>query len=472
MFQSGIRVMMQRVHEITSTDWLIWAGYVLAASLVAFPQQALSATSYFISQEGSDRNDGRAWDSAWRTIQHAAKVAVAGDTVIIRAGARPYKGSIIIANSGTEKEPITFRGEDAAQPPVITGGTLETRWKPHTATGIWTITTGARSKLLTEDGVRLEAASSPSLTDGNWHWTNDTLFYKPTSGEPDHHEVWRTSHGGGIVIAGKSWIKIQDIECRIGLNACVTIKNGNHNTLSRIKSSGYWRGVDITDGSEHNIVEDSLFEENAEGVYIRMDSSFNTVRRCHATRNGNLPHSTKGDRGGILIGTSGINTGNIIEHCEISFNGGPYSDPGLMAYQAPKSILRHNHVHNNYGSGIFVTISSHYSLVSDNRVEKNGHLAARNGDKGIAALSVRRSHSVTVKDNEVLDNHVTPDSRWAGKDLGPRGGIDVRGIPTDNMKNITIVDNIVSRTTGGPDIYIPKGPKAPYLGGLKITPPL
>lgn len=437
--------------------WIIYAIYSISYANFA------AAEIYYVSPEGSNKQNGTSWETAWRTPAKAAATAQAGDTVIIRYSSQPYDGFKVI-HSGEQGRPITFKGEDKNKPPVFSGAKIEKHWLRTRTPGTWKLKTGAKPSTLIEDGRALAASNKLPLKKGSWSWQNGTLYYSPSNGTPQKHTVWRPSRGGGILIRKKDWITVQDIECRIGNGACITIDNGNYNTITRITSQWYWRGVNITNKSLHNTIEDCLVQYNREGIYILRNSSYNTVKRCRALHNGNLPAWTSGDRAGIAIGESGENTGNSISECEIAYNGGPDSDPGLIAYKAPHTALDGNHVHHNYGSGIYVTIESNNSTVSNNRVHNNGKSAVSSGRKGIAALSVRRSRNVTVENNVIKDNHVSQNSPWVGKDLGPRGGLDVRGLPHDNMQDILLRSNAISGTIGGPDIYI-----HPYVKGNGVT---
>ena len=56
------------------------------------------ATDYYVSPTGSNSNDGRSEDQAWKTIAHAASKVRAGDTVWVKAGT--YTGeNVVFANS-------------------------------------------------------------------------------------------------------------------------------------------------------------------------------------------------------------------------------------------------------------------------------------------------------------------------------------------------------------------------------------
>lgn len=440
---------------------LIYASIILP--LLA--TECLSQT-YYVSQSGSNKNPGTSWNSAWKTLQHAGKKAIAGDTVIIRAGQVPYK-YLPILNSGSEGKPIIFRGESPTDKPVITGAKQVTNWKPGSTANIWTSASKQQPTLLIQDKLALKKASSPECLDGNWYWHKGRIYLKTTEKHPDKSDIWRSFAAGGAVIRSQSWIELHDLHFWFGGGAGVSIRHGNHIKLKNLTAQWHWIGIDINGKSSHNLIDGCVVKNNGAGVYLRLGASHNTVKNCLATKNGNLPWWTKGDRPGIGIGEKGPNIGNIIEDNEVSYNGGPYSDPGLMAYDAPNTILRRNNVHHNYGYGLFVTIASHHTLVEDNKILSNGIPAVQAKLKGMSGFGIRHSHDVVVKNNLILDNHVSSDSRWPGKMLGPKGGLDIRGHRNQNMTNLKFINNKISGTIGGPNVYIDK--KA-NLSGLLFEP--
>jgi hypothetical protein len=64
--------------------------------------------TYYVRTDGNNSNDGSANDAAhaWLTVQHAADVMVAGDTVIVQAGT--YAERVSETTSGTAGNPITY----------------------------------------------------------------------------------------------------------------------------------------------------------------------------------------------------------------------------------------------------------------------------------------------------------------------------------------------------------------------------
>lgn len=86
------------------------------------------AALYTVSPTGNDTNPGS--DAApWRTLTHAASVAVAGDTVELLSGT--YAERVTLTRSGTASAPIVFCAR-AGNTPVINGSTLSTvsGWTP------------------------------------------------------------------------------------------------------------------------------------------------------------------------------------------------------------------------------------------------------------------------------------------------------------------------------------------------------
>lgn len=79
-------------------------------SLGLFTVSSAHAATYYVSNLGSNSNSG-AQGSPFKTIQHAADVAKAGDTVIVAAGT--YREAIKSKNDGTASARIRFVSEDA-----------------------------------------------------------------------------------------------------------------------------------------------------------------------------------------------------------------------------------------------------------------------------------------------------------------------------------------------------------------------
>lgn len=79
---------------------------VLAISLFVSPRSARAAgNTYYVATNGSDSASG-SQSNPWKTIQKAANVAKAGDTVYVRGGV--YNERVVVSRSGTAGNYITF----------------------------------------------------------------------------------------------------------------------------------------------------------------------------------------------------------------------------------------------------------------------------------------------------------------------------------------------------------------------------
>ncbi|WP_251957158.1 right-handed parallel beta-helix repeat-containing protein [Nostoc commune] len=84
--------------------------------------QVSTATTYYVSATGNDRNGGRTTSSAFKTIQRAADLTKPGDTVMIMNGEyknEPDRGTVLgIKRSGTAKAWIKFQAYPGHSPKI------------------------------------------------------------------------------------------------------------------------------------------------------------------------------------------------------------------------------------------------------------------------------------------------------------------------------------------------------------------
>ena len=95
----------------------------IVMSALALITTVATAAEYFVATGGSDANAGTA-GSPFATINQAAAVAKAGDTVWIKPGTYRPAGMIKPAHSGTPSAPIVFRAQPGGD--VIIDGQLKT----------------------------------------------------------------------------------------------------------------------------------------------------------------------------------------------------------------------------------------------------------------------------------------------------------------------------------------------------------
>jgi hypothetical protein len=98
----------------TDRDTLQATSDAAQAEAITFttPASAAAARTFHVAPDGDDTRAGLARDSAWRTINHAASQAVAGDTVLVHSGT--YDETITVRGTGSADAPLTFRNAPGA----------------------------------------------------------------------------------------------------------------------------------------------------------------------------------------------------------------------------------------------------------------------------------------------------------------------------------------------------------------------
>src|SRR5712691_7809988 len=94
----------------------IGPGSALAAvALAAFAAANAGGETYYVATDGDDAHAGTK-TAPFHTIQKAAAVAKAGDTVLVRAGV--YKGHVYLRISGEPEKPVVFKNYPGERPVV------------------------------------------------------------------------------------------------------------------------------------------------------------------------------------------------------------------------------------------------------------------------------------------------------------------------------------------------------------------
>jgi len=106
--------MMEKWFSISVLALLLMMPFFLNGS---YGSDALSGNTYYVAPWGDDSNPGT-FDMPWKSIQHAADVMNAGDTVYIRGGT--YHESVYTTRSGSDGNYIRFRAYEE-ETPVIDG---------------------------------------------------------------------------------------------------------------------------------------------------------------------------------------------------------------------------------------------------------------------------------------------------------------------------------------------------------------
>ncbi|MBQ3573066.1 MAG: hypothetical protein IJA16_00570, partial [Clostridia bacterium] len=126
VYDNGLIIMDDKyaVKNIMESDSLF--GYA-RSQIAKFKAESKSGKTYYVAQNSavaSDSNDGSAF-APFKTLEKAANVAVAGDTVIVHEGV--YREILKPANSGEANAPITFKAAEGEKV-VISANEELTTW--------------------------------------------------------------------------------------------------------------------------------------------------------------------------------------------------------------------------------------------------------------------------------------------------------------------------------------------------------
>jgi hypothetical protein len=121
---------MSKIYFQTLSHRAVLCLILASLAVAGWPSAARSAEaakSYYVSNSGSDSNDGLSLSTPFRTIQRCAELAAAGDTCLIRGGI--YRETITPLHDGTSAAPITFAAYNH-EAVTINGADEVSGWSP------------------------------------------------------------------------------------------------------------------------------------------------------------------------------------------------------------------------------------------------------------------------------------------------------------------------------------------------------
>lgn len=130
----------------------------------------LKATNYYVSNVGSDSNNGTSTATPWATLSKVNSGSfVAGDSILFRRGDTFY-GSFTTTWSGNSTSSIVFAAYGTGANPIITGFTSVSSWT-NMGSNIWESTSAVSAlsfcNMLTIGGVNTPMGRYPKVTAAN-----------------------------------------------------------------------------------------------------------------------------------------------------------------------------------------------------------------------------------------------------------------------------------------------------------------
>lgn len=316
-------------------------------------------SSYFVSNSGSDANDGRTTLTPWKTLTQVTNTTfTAGDNILFKRGDSFYgmlslKGS---NKSGTLVSNITFNAYGSGELPIITGFTNVTSWS-NVNGNLWS-SSGAISALgscnmVTINGTNYARGRTPN---GN------TQFVIDSSGANYITSSSITSAtnyiGGEIVVFNSLFTVIKrtitnqyvNTLAYSGTDVSMTSEHGffvqNHTNC--LNSANEW----MLDGSNNKLY---LYSSGSPSGTIKASTVDNTVSLSNNDfiTFKNL-HITGANSSGIF--NSGSET-NTVQSCVLDFNGyNGYS--ATLGVNVTGLLLADCVISNNNNNGIVMAATS------------------------------------------------------------------------------------------------------------------
>ncbi|MBW4467868.1 MAG: right-handed parallel beta-helix repeat-containing protein [Pegethrix bostrychoides GSE-TBD4-15B] len=316
------------------------------------------AKTYYVSANGSDKNDGFSTQNAFATLQKAANQTQPGDTVLVMNGTYTQppdsNGNVLtVRNSGTANAWITYKAYPGHQPRIASTG-----WTGIEIQGADYITIEGFELVGNNDSVTLDYALSQKNNLNNPTTSGNGILINAKNGSNPHHIVIRNNSvskfgGGGISTLGADYITIEGN--RVYGNAWFSPYAN-----SGISVLGGWN-------SDGNTGYKLIIRNNQVSGNQQLVPWFQT--------------GTVTDGNGIIIDTT--------RNKDI-FN----TDTGANGAYKGRTLIENNLVYTNGGRGIHAFLSDHIDVINNTTYMNSAHPEITGGE----------ITSIEASDIKVLNN--------------------------------------------------------------------
>ena len=356
---------------------LLLSAMILIVNLPAFANANVQTPGkiYYVAPTGSDENDG-SQQAPWKTLQHAANVVKAGETVFVRGGT--YRENITIRSSGSETFGyITFQAYPG-EIPVISGEDGKSSTLVELNNAHYIIFDGfTLTKLQTSDPNKDLAGIKVINSSSNVIIQNNELY------NIEHKGTRGNAHG--IIIYGNNKNASKNIKVAnnylhdliLGSSEALMV-DGNvdgflieNNVIERVNNIG----IDVA--GFFGVCSGGCVDQARNGVVVGNKVSYvDTITNP----------SYRGSRAAAGIYVDG-GTNTVLERNEVS-----YSNYGIEIASENKGkaatniVMRNNYIHHNQMSGLIMGGSStsngaaRDNLIINNTFYNNNQLRTGDGE--------------------------------------------------------------------------------------------
>jgi hypothetical protein len=372
---------------------------LLCIPILVFSLNHLTAQALYVSGNGSDGNDGKTDKTAFRSLQKAADVVQAGETVWVGAGiyssTDTTNGSAVLSikTSGKPSAWITWKAVKGTKPDIRPKG-----WCGIQISGSYHIIDGLMVTGSNDSIVLLYAQEDGKKPTPNPYFNTNGIFVNGRNNKPDekpHHNIIRRCvvtkcPGGGIVGIEMDYLTIED--CQVSDNAWFMRYGG-----SGITTLNNWA---FDDAAGYHII-------------IQRNFVWNNKTLVNWERIGKLS-----DGNGILLDvTDQKRDGATNPNADAVVKKDTGAIPSVIKPKRPewkgRALIANNLSAFNGGSGIHTFRTKHVDIIN-NTTYHNG------GIVGYAELFANASDDVVILNNiivprptgKVTSNNKNTNIRW------------------------------------------------------------
>jgi len=358
------------------------------------------ATDYYVATSGNDSYSGTS-SQPWRTIQRAADMAMAGDTVYIRGGI--YYERVGFPNSGTASQYITFRnyGTETATIDGSTHFSGTEKWEQYSGNIYRTkasFPVDWPAKMLYQDGTKLinwkapwDPISGPgAIGEGEW-WldtaNNRAYAWVYGGGNPGNHEIRITKLPSqepcdwyGLLDFGygsNNYIRIQGLNLQYSNSHAIKADGSSGLEILNVNMKHAYSSL-IKFENTIDCVIDHVKGDDSGFAYLKETYGAEAIRiwAGSGVRISNCEVLHSYNMGAILFG--GHESG-VIENCVFHDSWGDYYwDPSIYLEATSYSTVRNNLIYNTH-HGISLGHELTYFSVRQNTVVNNICYNAKSG---------------------------------------------------------------------------------------------
>ncbi len=336
------------------------------------------AANYYVSNSGSDSNNGTSTSSPWQTIAHInAQTFSPGDSILFKRGGI-WREQLNVSSSGSSGNPITFGAYGNGVAPTITGANNVTGFS-LVSSNLWRKTgVTVQPKIFTLNGTlgTLRASQAALASEGDWYWESHTLWVYATTDPSGNVEIGQRNYC--ILVEGRYLTK-ENLTLKMsntafgggnwptGGNDFCTIQNC---TITKNND----RGIFI-ENSKNCVVDGCEASYNIDGIFFYLatstpgESANHEVKRCYCHDN---------VKNGILFYSD---TGTTMRQTKVSIHDNECSNNscGIYVHFLDNSSIYGNHTHHNtktigetYGIAVASCFNCEFYL---NEINDNGGAA-------------------------------------------------------------------------------------------------